>query len=345
MDRSRVLTYTMIDTAITKGLRDIQDNLYRGLRNLVDLGSYFAQDQEQRGFFWNMHSRLVDSRSSYFSMARHVLNTTDHRILKRVGINLGYNGWIHGSKILRQNAALTGYALPPSLFFDFQGGMLPLPILEEMLTAGEEQGIYSSLFWVEGRTGEVEDVVQTLQNFSDHACFISCPPHLISDELAKAVRKAQNIAVVLPYTSATYKKCRGAAQILVENKCLFGTSISYDSNSLSYILDPSLQKQLSILQGSFACFELKGDLGPLSEANLKEFLAQARSSRGASIFLLDLRMDLKERAENIGPGSKYFVIDHQGNVRQAWENTTLPGVNIKSHSLPRIAQAMAIQPH
>lgn len=345
MDRSRMLTYTMIDTAITKGLRDIQDNLYRGLRNLVDLGSYFAQDQEQRGFFRKMHSRLVDSRSSYFSMARHVLNTTDHRILKRVGINLGYNGWIHGSKILRQNVALTGYALPPSLFFDFQRGMLPLPILEEILTTGEEQGIYSSLFWVEGRTIEVEDLVQTLEKFTDHACFLFCPPYLISDELAKAVRKAQNIAVVLPYTSATYKECQKAAQILVENKCLFGTSISYSSNSLSYILDPSLQTQLRILQGSFACFALEGDLGPLSEANLKEFLGQSRSSRGSSIFLMDLRLDLEERAENIDPGSKYFVIDHQGNVRKAWEDTTLLGVNIKSHSLPRIAQAMAIQPH
>lgn len=344
MDRSRVLAYTMIDTALTKGLRDIQDNLYRGLRNLVDLGSYFARDQEQRGFFRKAHARLKDSRSSYFPMAKHVLNTTDHRILKRVTINLGYNGGIYGARIIRQNAASTGYALPPSLLFNFQGQLLPLPLLEQVITAGEEQGIYSSLLWVEAKPRELEDLVLTLQDFSDHAFFLFSSPTSITPTLAALVRRAQNIALVLPYSVETHGQCLRTAKVLLENKCLFGTSVSYDNNSLSTILDPNLQKQLRIIQGSFACFQREGNLGPLSRIALEEFLDQARSSRGSSIFLVDLRQDLENLAHKLHPQTQYFTIDHSGNIGKAWANTKLGGLNIKSHSLPAIAQAVASYP-
>ena len=40
MDKSAKMTYAMIEVAIDKGIRDIQDNTHRGIRNLIDLGSH-----------------------------------------------------------------------------------------------------------------------------------------------------------------------------------------------------------------------------------------------------------------------------------------------------------------
>ena len=57
MERTRRMTYAMIEAAVSKGIRDIQDNLRRGIRNLVDLGSYFAADRKAFTFIWTSISR------------------------------------------------------------------------------------------------------------------------------------------------------------------------------------------------------------------------------------------------------------------------------------------------
>ncbi len=45
------LTYAIITSAVENGIRYIQDNPKRGVRNLLDLGEYFAKGRFQKDFF------------------------------------------------------------------------------------------------------------------------------------------------------------------------------------------------------------------------------------------------------------------------------------------------------
>jgi len=51
MDKKWGSIYRIIETAVNKCIQDIKENLKRGIRNLLDLGNYFASKYFQKVFF------------------------------------------------------------------------------------------------------------------------------------------------------------------------------------------------------------------------------------------------------------------------------------------------------
>lgn len=49
--KRHIIVRTLIELAVGKGLRDMETDLVRSVRNLVDLGGYFAKGRFQQTFF------------------------------------------------------------------------------------------------------------------------------------------------------------------------------------------------------------------------------------------------------------------------------------------------------
>ena len=95
------LIYAIIRTAVDKGMHYIEKNPKRGVRNLVDLGEYFATGCFQKDFFLIAHEILDNEDTSYYKLIENIVKNTNHKKLMNFGINLCYNSWTYGADVLR----------------------------------------------------------------------------------------------------------------------------------------------------------------------------------------------------------------------------------------------------
>ena len=94
--------YTLIESAMGNGIRYIEDNPQRGIRNLLDLGEYFASGRFQKSFFDIAHEMLNNENSFYYYKIGDLVRNTNHRTLANFGINLGYNSFTYGASKIRE---------------------------------------------------------------------------------------------------------------------------------------------------------------------------------------------------------------------------------------------------
>lgn len=345
MERTRQMTYAMIEAAVTKGIRDIQDNLRRGIRNFVDLGSYFAAGQPHQSFFQYAQYVIKDYKSSYYQLVAKVINNIDHRIVKRVGINLGYNSWTYGAKKIRQQGESWGYNVPWSLIFDFRKAENPTMTMADMsalLSNAESLGIYCSIVFAGADSDYLRSLLATLPSLKNQTFFVFTSPSLITHELAQLAHSANNIGLVLEFDSTTKDQCRLASQTLLEQKCLYGTYTTYNQHSIELMTSSHFVESLDKLKGSFAFLVREEEnMDPALLQPLQEYLRKARGPNGRTVFMIDFYDDLAYVSNKIAKGSSFFVITDDGHIRKSLNGPTIQGINTKTHSLKAIAKTVA----
>ena len=77
MDTQRI-TRLMIDTAVSRGIRDMSDNPKRSIRKLADLGKQFSTGRFQREIIDIIQGLLENDNSPYYSLIEDFLTHTDH---------------------------------------------------------------------------------------------------------------------------------------------------------------------------------------------------------------------------------------------------------------------------
>ena len=87
MDSTK-LTVAMIDTAVSRGLKDMENNPKRTIRNLADMGKRFSTGNFQQALFEVFQKLLQNEESPYYDLIQYVLLHTDHENLKKFGINM-----------------------------------------------------------------------------------------------------------------------------------------------------------------------------------------------------------------------------------------------------------------
>ena len=344
MERTRRMTYAMIEAAVSKGIRDIQDNLRRGIRNLVDLGSYFAADQPYKSFFQYAQYAIKDYKSSYYKLAAKVINNIDHRIIKRVGINLGYNSWTYGSKKIRQQTDSWGFTVPWSLIFDFRKTENPtvtVADLHAILSNAESLGIYCSMVFAGPNPEHLRSLLTNLPSHKEQTFFVFTSPTLITDELAQLARAANNIGLVLKFDSSEIDECSSASQTLLKQKCLYGTYTHYNNSSINQVTSPHFAQALDRLNGSFAFLVREETMDDSILEPLRHYLKQARSPKGHTVFMIDFYDDLEYVSEKIAANSNFFIITGDGRIARSLNGPNIQGINAHTHSLKAIIKSAA----
>ena len=114
---SRKITETMIDTALTRGLKEMEDDPKRTIRKLADMGKQFSTGRFQPKIFEIIQTLLENENSPYYDLLQYFLKHTDHNNAKRFGINIGYYSWTYYARTLREKAKEKGYSIPWSINF------------------------------------------------------------------------------------------------------------------------------------------------------------------------------------------------------------------------------------
>jgi len=343
MDKKWDSIYRIIETAVNKGIRDIKENPKRGIRNLLDLGNYFASKYFQKAFFHTVQQILSNESSLYYDLVSHIVHNVDPDLLKHFSMNLGYNSWTYGVEKIREEEEKRGHNIPWTIVFDFTDkseNKLSENDISRVLENGQSMGIYCGIFFIDENQDHLKSLLKMLKSHKNSSFFIFLPPELITNEIARLIVEAGNVAIVLtldaPVREENNISCKNAADILFENKCLYGTYSDYNDDNVEYIMSDNYLMQIENLRGSFA-FLIRESLNDIGKKELfSQFMQEARYTGKYRFFIVDFYDDLASIDRTISMDNCFISIKSNGSINIPGKNDLTMKLNIRTHSLQNI---------
>lgn len=342
MDKGAKMAYTMIEIAIDKGIRDIEDNTYRGIRNLIDLGSQLSPSRFQQDFFRVTQQLLANDHSPLYELTRKIVSHVDHQLLKNTATKLGYTCLTYGAQLIRNYERKNGYNVPWTMVFDFRGvndNTLSLAEVSELLKQGESIGIYCGMFFVNGDQQHLAALLEGLATHKEGVYFIFAEPEAINPSITQKVVDNKNIVVVLhlPTTGNNYTYIK-ATEVLFENKCLFGTYGEYNDDNVQLLVSDHCLNFIK-RANSFCYFIVRKNLqNPQNLSLITDYMTTAKTAARYPLIIIDFYAELAHVDRTISVEDCFLAIRGDGRVAVKNMDNIQPQLNIRTHSLETILE-------
>lgn len=330
-ENEKNLNVAAVRAAIEGGLRNLERDPERGVRNMLDLGKYFSSTHRQRSFFQMAQRMLGRKRSQYMQLVKRTVADVDHDVLKTIGINMGYYSWSQGVKVIREMENTRGFNVPWSItlnLLDESDDELKLNELKAIIDQAHALGVHC--YWIVAKRANMFDMFNMLGAYKDCAFFMLLPVNMITEELAKAARSEHNIAICIRDTAG--QNVAKAAAILHEARMLFGLYYLYDDDNEDMITSGHVQSDIDGYRGQFAMFIPVKQCSAECRARVQQYASGEKATPEKPPFMIDFFADLAAVDKIISAQPCYMEIDSSGNVMSTpWGKPC--GVNIRTHTL------------
>ena len=335
------MVQTIVKVAVENGIRYIEDNPKRGVRNLLDLGEYFASGRFQKVFFDLAHEILNNEDSFYYEIIEELVKNTDHNKLTMFGINIGYNSFTYGANIIRENEKKHGYNIPWSIVFNFEENSDDNLTREEILniiSSGKNIGIYSYMIML-GRNNISNILFDAFDTYSDCAFTIFADKDIIDEGIAEKISNAPNVCVLILIDSFEAKNCDIAESlnVLRKYKCLYGGYYCYDDDNAINITNGTASSSLVSMDLNFATFVKKPNCSDEVAQIISDYILNSRININSPVLFIDFFGDNARVDKIISEKQCFLCINSNGQVCVSnIKNKTKH--NIRNDSLDKILE-------
>lgn len=213
----------MIRLFVKKGIDDIKDSPERGIRNLLEMGELFSNNQAQKNFLQTVLNQLRSEKSAYYPLIELLVRNTDADTLTNICMNLGYNSLSYGAEIIRSVGQAGGFHVPWCLQIETdRGDTLPPTAIKGLVGQGMPLGIYCYLIKVDREYPKLLELVKTLGSKSECSFVLLLPATVVSDSLCAEILASKNIAAIIDLEHGSEAQLISGARMLVESGCLCG---------------------------------------------------------------------------------------------------------------------------
>lgn len=287
--KSDAMARTLISAAVDKGLNDIARDPKRSIRQLVDLGTFFAKGRFQRYFFDIFGEILHNDNSPYYDLVAGMVADVDRKLLKTFGMNLIYNGWTVGAKTVRKVEAETGCNVPWTLLLALEDTSdKTLADVQAVIDASHAAGIFSYMFFF-ARDCDPTALSGILQHNRTCAFLLFLEPAAVSPELCALVLEAKNAFLLVNMRAPGFTE---KAAMLREAHCLFGASYPYHAADTETIHSGTLAAQATAVKAPFLFFVAQPDCPMPVQKDICAYTMQTRQAPTDPILYIDLYSDL-----------------------------------------------------
>jgi len=340
VNKERKITYKMIEVAIDKALRDIEENPERGIRNLVELLAQLSSGRFLKDFLTITQQMLSNSESPYYELTRHVIKNVDHSLLKNFSLRFGYNSLTYGANKIREYEKKFGYNVPWTLVFDLRQtltGGFSVNDISNVLQQGEKIGIYCAIFIVDHNQVVLKELINTLASHNEGAYFVFADPEMLNNEMADLIFRAGNIAAVLLFplaeSKASYNEATG---LLMGKKCLYGTCIEYNDDNYIRALEATYSEEIKNAHSTFV-FLIGNELQVAEDKQrFSRFIQKAKNANEHPFFLTDFYEGLAHVDRTISVEDCFLAIISNGCVAVNSLDNVCSNINIQKNSLKDI---------
>ena len=304
---SRQITRLMVDTAVARGIRDMADDPARSLRRLADMGKQFSTGRFQPQIISIIQELLEHEDSPYYPLLSEFLGTTDHESIRCFGINMGYECWTYGARLLRESSAARGIALPWILFFRYAAeGRLRPDDIGRLLDEAYPLGINAAYITLTD-CGPDKELVSMLLAHPTCGFFLQLESGGLSCAEMGRLSECHNTLLIV---NADAPEAEDTCRALKEAHILFAAYHSYEEEELPSMGEPAYMKRFLPL-GASILFFIQSDTCKVSAGPI---IKDLRLHPVDPCFLWDLYADERAVSDRICDMPARLCIDSDGRV-------------------------------
>ena len=335
-----------------KNLKSKDDRTETYLK-IVDLAEKFYGSGANKDTIAAVRAYVKNPDNRWMRFINRVVDETDPHYAKMMLLNLGYEAFFRGTKMIRENRKKYNCNIPWLILFDptmacnmhcvgcWSGtyghkSNLSYEDMDKIVTEGKELGAHLYMMTGGEPTVRMNDIFKLAEKHND--CFFGLYSNstLITDELAERVRELGNITFMLsiegtPDTNDArrgeghYAKVMNAMDILKKHGIVFGTSICYTRANIEAVTSDDFFHLLEEKGARFGFYfhlmpvgnNAAPELMPTVEQreNMIERIRFIRSPKSdIEFFPMDFQNDGEYVGGCIAGGRNYFHINSNGDA-------------------------------
>ena len=362
------------------------DGMLRHLDNVEDRSETFAKLVDQAGKFWGdgadqnnlarVREIVQDPDNRWMRFINKVLDETDREYAGKVLLNLGYEAFFRGTKMIRRNREHYHCNIPWLILFDPTNACnmhckgcwsgtygdksnLSFEDMDKIVTQGKELGVYVYMMTGGEPLVRKKDILKLAAKHNDAMFGIYDNSTLIDDAFCQEVRKLGNITFMLSIegTPDTNDARRGighydhvmrAMDLLKKYGIVFGTSICYTSENIEAV---SSEEFIRFIAGKGARFGFYFHYMPVGNNAVPELMPSVEQRRAmiekirwirspecdVEFFPMDFQNDGEFVGGCIAGGRNYFHINASGDAEPC-VFIHFSDANIRTHSILEMLQ-------
>lgn len=241
------LTRSLIERLVRIKLGDLKQAPERTTRNLVDMALHFSTGRFQKHFFEIAQEMLHNENSAYYELIHHLITHVDTKRLLSFGMNVGYNSFTYGAKLIRKNEASYGFNIPwcitleinPMVFSDHP------EYYHKLFHEGKSLGIYT---WNLFCNGQLSKIFPLLEMNDDCAFLLFCKPEELTEYILSQYSGIHNFMFVVKYNDAK----TDIFSVLKNRHFLYSVFLFYDTEIGSTLCNAELLCYMARTDAVFA---------------------------------------------------------------------------------------------
>lgn len=281
----------LLEAAVDGGIRQIEKDPRRGVRRLVDLGRQISKGRFQSQIFCLFQGLLENESSPYYDLISRLVARVDHRTLKRVGINVGFESWTNGARRIRETEARGGFCVPWTMLLHMapgRSGALSLEDYERLFQQGAALGVNTYQLLQEEPAPDIGALARVFSRFprSVFVCFLkaTCLPAAAIDALSSAHNAVVSVPAQADGAESLARRLRGAG-------CLYAAYWRY-GRAEDAICERTLGR-ITELESPLVFFIAEPDCTLAERSQVADFAMEARTRQRYPMVLMDLYEDIR----------------------------------------------------
>ena len=296
--KTEKVTYSLIEAAVNRGIKEMQEDPKRSVRKLADLGNQFARGRFQKSFFELSQTLLQDDDCPYYTLLSRLTEEIDHETLKRFGVNLGYTSWTYGAQLIRAYENEHGFEVPWTIFFHYHPqASFTLSHMDSLIREGRSIGIFTYFLRLETIPDDWSALTELFCRYENSAFLLFLPDEELNEDAAGILSECHNV-LISAELSTCYKK---NISLLKQKSCLTANHHYYLETD-----DETLSSQLKGCESPFLFLLAQNGCSPADQEQLAESVYQLRCHPKYPVFPMELFTDHK-RIDHIISGKTCFM--------------------------------------
>lgn len=335
---------------LLKQLDKDREKTFMELINLAEKfwGNGFAPETYER-----VRQDFKNPNNKWVKFLNRVLDETDPNVAKMTIMNLGYEAFLRGTKMIRKNREIYHCNIPWLILFDPTSACnlhcvgcwsgtygrkynLSYEDMDRIITQGKELGVYLYLMTGGEPLVRKKDILKLAKKHHDVELAMFTNSTLIDEEFCREVQKLGNITFLLsiegtPDTNDArrgeghYEAVMRAMDLLKQYGIVFGTSICYTRNNLEAVTSDEFFRMLDEKGARYGFYFHYMPVGKNAAPELMPTVEQReyiinriREVRGNDSEFTFYPMDFQNDGEFVGGciagGRNYFHINSVGDA-------------------------------
>lgn len=329
-------TRVLVESTIRRTLKNIQVSPERATRNLIDLGLEFSNGRFQTRFLKQAQKMLKNQKSAYYELVKHVVAAVDHDIITTFGVDLGYNSFTKGARLIREIEAEKGFNIPWMLNLRISGEKLETEpaFYPSVLRQGRALGIYTYLLFVSGCP---EKVLPMIEKEPDCAFILFLHGQQVSQSFLEKMKMVKNAMVSVYTDDAMPDACRK-----LENAgLLYAVYQRYTEQDKTAIQNGEWLRAILPVRPTFAFLQADLSCTPQTQQEIYQYVTEVRDGQQYPLILMDSKQDALVIDQVISDDECLVGFDADGSLHTHEGRRQEEQYNIFFHPLEEILQRIS----